>query len=256
MIPVMRADLAYGPHPSQRGDLYVPKRPKAPVVCLLHGGFWRMPYGRDQMIPLAEDLAAHGFAVWNMEYRRLGEGGGWPATFEDVGMGIDHLAALVASGEDLDLSRVATMGHSAGGHLALWAAGRHRAAGAAAPKVHVAASVGQAAVADLHRAFELELSGGVVSELLGGDPTDQPTRYAFASPRALLPLRIPQLLVHGTSDDVVPVEIARSYAKAAQEAGDATALLELPAADHFAHLDVLSPAWAAVRGWLTQVLAP
>jgi acetyl esterase/lipase len=256
MIPLMRADLAYGPHPSQRGDLYVPERPKAPVVCLLHGGFWRMPYGRDQMVPLAEDLVAHGFAVWNLEYRRLGEGGGWPTTFEDVALGIDHLAALVEGGEDLDLSRVATMGHSAGGHLALWAAGRHHVQGSPNPKVRVAATVGQAAVADLHRAFELDLSQSVVAELLGGSPSDHPERYASASPRALLPLRIPQLLVHGTSDDVVPIEIARSYAKAAQDAGDAAALLELPAADHFAHLDVLSPAWAAVRGWLTQVLAP
>jgi acetyl esterase/lipase len=115
-------------------------------VCLLHGGFWRMPYGRDEMDAIARDLAARGFAVWNLEYRRVGApGGGWPGTLDDVGAGIDHLATLVGEGVNLDLERVAVVGHSAGGQLALWSASR------ASPRVRVAAAAGLAPVADLDR---------------------------------------------------------------------------------------------------------
>lgn len=252
----MPTTLAYGPHPSQVGDVYLPDAPGAPVVCLFHGGFWRMPYGRDQMIPLAEDLVALGMAVWNVEYRRLGEGGGWPSTLEDVAASIDFLAERVAQGDALDLSRVATVGHSAGGQLALWVAGGGRPGSAGTPRVKVRAAVGQAAVSDLNQAADLHLSDDVASEWLGGSPAEVPDRYAFASPHARLPLGLPHLLVHGTEDDVVPVAMSRAYARAARAAGDAAALVEVPGAGHFVHLDVQSPAWAAVRGWLLQELGP
>ncbi len=116
--------VAYGSYPDQVGDLYLPARPDhCPVVCLLHGGFWSMPYGRDQMEAIAWDLAGRGFAAWNIEYRRLGvPGAGWPGTFDDVLLGIEQLAHFVAGDIDLDLERVVVSGHSAGGHLALWAA--------------------------------------------------------------------------------------------------------------------------------------
>src|SRR5688572_18692450 len=113
----------YGRDDQQAGDLSLPGAARPPVVCLLHGGFWRMPHGRAELAPIARDLCTRGFAVWNLEYRRVGApGGGWPGTLQDVGAGIDHLATLAADGIGLDLDRVAVVGHSAGGQLALWSA--------------------------------------------------------------------------------------------------------------------------------------
>jgi acetyl esterase/lipase len=214
-----------------------------------------MPYGRDQMTPIAQDLARRGFAVWNLEYRRLGAStGGWPGTFDDAIAGIGHLASLVADGIDLDLDRVTVVGHSAGGHLALWSAARQRVGGktGAAERVPIRAAVGLAPVADLVRAYELGLGGGAVAELLGGTPTDQAARYQSASPRAMLPLGVQQLVIHGTLDDVVPVEIARSYVQAARTAGDRVELLELSGTGHMDFLDPSSAAHAALCDWLAR----
>lgn len=243
----------YGTAPSQEGDLHLPKRTRAPVICLLHGGFWRLPYARDQMIPLAEDLTRRGYAAWNLEYRRIGEeGGGWPGTLQDVSAGIDQLALL--EGEDLDLDRVVTVGHSAGGHLALWAAGpRKLAAGDPAAKVRVIAAAGQAPAADLQRVHQLGLSRDVAVEFLGGTPRGFPERYAFASPRALLPLGVPQLVVHGSDDDTVPASIGRDYTAAARQAGDRVDYVELASTGHFEHLDPAGPAWATVTAWLDRL---
>ncbi|MCM2316459.1 MAG: alpha/beta hydrolase, partial [Thermoanaerobaculia bacterium] len=148
----------YGPHDGQEGDLHIPSRSRPPVVCLLHGGFWRMPYGRSQFDAVAHDLARRGFAVWNLEYRRLGAPtAGWPGTFDDVLAGIEHLARFAEEGVDLDLDRVAVIGHSAGGHLALWAAARQRAdeGSGIARRVRISAVAGLAPVADLVDAHSL-----------------------------------------------------------------------------------------------------
>ena len=117
--------ITYGEQPQQFADLYLPAdEATPPVVVLIHGGFWRAQYGLDLMVPLAEDLADAGYAVWNIEYRRVGQpGGGWPGTLDDVAAAVDELTAVTAT-HPLDLDRVAIVGHSAGGHLALWAAGR------------------------------------------------------------------------------------------------------------------------------------
>ncbi len=158
---------------------------------LLHGGAWSARYDLSLMAALVADLAARGWAVWNLEYRRVGRrsGGGWPQTGEDVLAGIDLLAQLDAP---LDLERVVVIGHSAGGQLALWAAGRRRAADV---PVRVRAAVAQAGVVDLEAAARHGSSE--VLEFLGGDPGEVPGRYADASPTARLPLGVPQLLVHG-----------------------------------------------------------
>ncbi|MGE5624035.1 MAG: alpha/beta hydrolase family protein [Bacillota bacterium] len=246
----------YGTAPSQVGDLHLPQAKNPPVVVLLHGGFWRLPYGYDQYTPIAGDLVSRGYAAWNLEYRRLGEaGGGWPNTLKDVSLGVDHLAKLKAEGADLDLTRVVTVGHSAGGHLALWAGGpRKLAAGDAAPRVKVMAAVGQAPAADLKKIYELGCSNGVAREL-AGTPEQHPERYYYGSPRALLPLGIPQLIVHGEADDTVIVEIGREYAEAARQAGDPVDYVSFPGMGHFEHLDPKGIAWKAVVEWLEKLFA-
>ena len=191
---------------------------------------------------LCEDLAHAGLPVWNLEYRRLPEGG-WPETFADVAVGIDATAEI-----GLDSSRVVAIGHSAGGQLALWAAARQ----ATEPRVAVTHVVSQAGVADLREAARLELSSGVVHDFLGGTPDEVPERYALASPAELLPLGVPQLLVHGGRDRTVPASISRDYAERALAAGDDVELVIDPPSGHFEHLDPSSEPWRAVRDWLDR----
>lgn len=242
----------YGSHPSQRADLYLPAGAGPhPVIVLIHGGSWHKRYGRLVMRGLAADLLRRGWAVWNIEYRRLGEGGGWPATFADVAGAIDHLRRLDAP---LDLDGVTLIGHSAGGHLALWAAGRGRLApGApgAGPLIEPRRVVGQAPVADLAGAYRL-WGGGAVRALMGGSPERLPERYAVGDPIELLPLAMPTLLVHGTEDSTVSLELSRTYARRARAAGGAVELFEVagPAGGHRAHIDPRGDAWRLVAAWL------
>jgi acetyl esterase/lipase len=221
-LPKLSAALAsrhrYGPDASQFGDLY--EGGDRGVAVLIHGGFWRERYDLTLMEPLAEDLAARGWTVWNIEYRRLGNGGGVPETLDDVAAAIDHLAEL-----GLDLSRVIAIGHSAGGHLAAWAAAREDA------RVALTGYVSQAGVLDTKRAFELRLSGGVAEHFLAASPIER------------VPA-VPGLLVHGTRDDTVPLEISEAFAAAS---GAELAVFD---EDHFGHLDPSNPMWKAVVAWL------
>jgi acetyl esterase/lipase len=216
--------VSYGDDPSQFGVLYG----EGPVAVLLHGGFWKAEYDLTLMDALAADLERRGWAAWNVEYRRLGNGGGVPETLEDVGAAIDFLAEL-----PVDTSRVVAIGHSAGGHLAAWAATRDN------PRVPVTHVVSQAGVLDLRRAAELNLSNGVVDRFLGGQPT------SVASPIERLPLGVPALVTHGGLDDTVPVEISETFARAS----GATLVVE-PDEDHYGHLDPGNPLWRAVVEWL------
>jgi acetyl esterase/lipase len=242
----------YGPHASQRADLYLPGGPGPyPVMVLIHGGSWQKRYGKIVMRGLAGDLVRRGWAVWNIEYRRLEAGGGWPTTFEDVALAIDQLAVL----EDprLDLERVTILGHSAGGHLALWAAGRpNLPAGAPGaldvpPRVQPRRVISMAGVADLGFAYR-RWHGGAVRALIGGSPEEVPERYAVGDPIRLLPLEMPVLIVHGVSDETVSIEISRGYVEATRAAGGEAELVEIQgeAGRHRAHLDPRGEAWAAV----------
>jgi acetyl esterase/lipase len=222
---------------------------------VIHGGFWRARYDRSLMTGLCEDLARSGLAAWNLEYRRVGGGGGWPWTFADVANGVDALLELEAP---LDLERVAAVGHSAGGHLALWAAARPRLpprAPGSSPRIVPRAVASQAGVADLRLAAVTTPSDEPTRALLGGLPEEHPDRYAIASPGDLVPLGAEQLLLHGDRDTTVAVEIAESYVRAADEAGDACALRVLPGVGHFEHIDASTTAWAAARDWLADRLS-
>jgi acetyl esterase/lipase len=248
MLP---SPVSYGNHAHQIADLHLPvdQTRASPVVCLLHGGFWRMPYGRDEMNAVAQDLAERGFAVWNMEYRRVGDGGGWPVTMEDVRAGIDHLATIARDGASLDLERVGVVGHSAGGQLALCCARDDKG------RVPVHAVAGLAPVADLAYTHALSAGGGAVAAFIGGGPDEEPQRYRSASPIERLPLGIRQLVLHGTADDVLPVDVSRRYARAAQSVGDTLEYFELDGSGHMEFLDPGSHAHEVLCAWLLRTLA-
>jgi len=242
-------------HRSQRGELHLPRGlGPHPVIVTIHGGSWSTGVGKPVMRALAGELVRRGSAVWNIEYRRLGgdEQGGWPNTFADVAAAVDHLAALPAP---LDTADVTLLGHSAGGHLALWAASRGRLpAGAtgAAPGIEAVAAISAAGVNDLAQTWRDVPGGGIVGALMGGGPDELPERYALADPTALVPLAIPVLLVHGTEDGTVSVRRSRNYAQAARAAGASVELVEIPgsAGAHRSHVFPGSAGFAAVLGWL------
>jgi acetyl esterase/lipase len=245
-----RSTHPYGSEPGQLGELFLPSSAGSfPVCVVLHGGYWRAQYDRSLMEGICIDLAAHGVAAWNVEYRRVGGGGGWPDTFHDVAAGVDALAELDAP---LDLTRVLAVGHSAGGQLAFWAASRATLPSGApgvSPRVPIHAVVSQAGVLDLTLAAGLMPSSTPTRALLG-DPKDNFERYVLASPRERLPLGIPQLVLHGERDDTVSMRIATSYATAARNAGDPCELRVLSHTGHFEHIDAGADAWYMARDWL------
>jgi acetyl esterase/lipase len=241
--------VRYGAHPDQVANLHLPAEEGGPwpVVVLLHGGFWRDRWDRTLMTPLAHDLARRGLLAWNVEYRRVGrDGGGWPGTLDDAGAAVDALAGV----PEADTGRVVAVGHSAGGQLALWLAARE------APGVRLAAAVSLAGVCDLERAHAEGLGDGAVAAFLGlGEPgVDASERIRAASPAAA-PARVPQLLVHGDADDVVPLAQSRAYATRAREAGAEVELVELAGADHFDVVDPAHEAWRVVVERLPALLA-
>lgn len=245
--------LAYGLETLQFGELHLPTSEEAhPVVILIHGGFWRNPYTYTLMTSMAEDLAQRGIAAWNIEYRRVGDkGGGWPGTLLDVALAADYLRTIAAR-YNLDLNRVVTIGHSAGGQLALWLAARRKIAQDSplvvanapdSPPLPLRGAISLAGVNDLERSWQLNLGSGAATELLGGSFTSVSERYAAASPAAMVPLSIPQVLIHGTEDNNVPYTISESYLAEAQAAGDEIQLITLKGEDHFVLINIQSAAW-------------
>ncbi|MGI5338845.1 alpha/beta hydrolase [Streptomyces sp. CA-181903] len=227
------ATTAYGPHPDQLVDHYLPRgMPNGVRVTLLHGGFWRAAYDRRHLAPLAAALAARGFDTALAEYRRVGGGGGWPATFDDV-------RSALAAGPPSTRPHV-LVGHSAGGHLALCAAAREDAG--------VDAVVAVAAVADLARARRLGTGGGAVDALLGDRPA------AEADPALLRP-RVPVTLLHGSADPEVPVELSHRYAVAARLLGTAE-LRVLPGVGHYAPVTPGTPACDALLVAVASCVRP
>lgn len=238
----------YGPHRSQVAELHLPAGPGPhPVVVVLHGGHWQTRWGKLVTRPISRDLAARGWAAWNLEYRRLGEGGGWPATFADVAAGIDHLAAL--ADPRLDLDRVTVMGHSAGGQLALWAAARP-ALPEGAPGASPVVAARQAVA--LGTVCSLEYGGRSAWLLVGGGPGEVPDRWAQADPMARIPLPMPVLLVHPVDDRTVSVEQSRAYAAAAAQAGGDVTLVEPEVGGHRAPIYPVTPAWLSTVEWLEE----
>lgn len=257
-LPAGRPDtrVAYGEHPDQFGELYVPAGAGPhPAVVLAHGGCWRERFGLAPLGPLCEALRAAGYAVWSLEYRRVGGAGGWPATFADAAAGADALRALAAP---IDLGRVVAAGHSAGGHLALWLAARHRLPRESPLWVDgplpLRGALALAALGDLAAAARRGLCGTAVEELLGGPPEAVPVRYAFASPAELLPLGVPQRHIVGAGDPIVPLDYVEALAARARAAGDDATVTALPGAGHFEVVVPVGPAWDALLAALRELL--
>lgn len=242
--------VAYGPSNAQYGELRVPAGAGPhPVAVLIHGGFWRQQWTLDLMDPIALDLVGRGWAAWNIEYHRVGGGGGWPTTLEDVAAAFDELRELAATA-NLDLENVVAIGHSAGGQLALWSAARPRlyAEQPADPApLKPSRVVALAPVTDLAAAHSMDLSDGAVDAFLRRPPDRGDGRYAAASPIELLPSDVPQLIVHGVADDDVPPSQSATYAAAA---GDGVELILVDEADHFDLITPTTAAWARVVDWL------
>jgi acetyl esterase/lipase len=263
----------YGNDESQYGELYLPVAGRRPgTVIVIHGGFWKAHYGADLGAPLAADLAARGWAAWNLEYRRVGNGGGWPNTLADVAAGIDLLADLAGAGStgvgsdgvggssgsavELDLDRVVAIGHSAGGHLAAWAAGRPGlpdGVAGAGPRVRLTGVISQAGVLDLIQGAADNLGAGAVPRLLGGRPDEVPERYRLASPREHLPLGVPVHCLHARDDDTVPFSQSVDYVRAARAAGDEASVVEVTGG-HFEVIDPAAAAWQAAVDLLPGLL--
>jgi len=246
---VERSIEAYGEGALQQGEWFLPARgDRLPVVVLVHGGFWQPGYDRHLEDEVAESLAGHGFAVWNIDYALADQP--WPATFRDAAAAVDHVATSTQA-RRLDLDRVGVVGHSAGGHLALWLASRGGLADGevgASPVVAVKVAVAQAPVADLATAAREDVGRGAVRDLMDGGPDEVPGRYDVGSPQALLPVRGVRLtLVHGDSDDLVPLRQSTAYVEAARSTGTEVDLRVLPGVGHFEHLDPDSAAVAAMH---------
>ncbi|WP_433388798.1 alpha/beta hydrolase family protein [Micromonospora sp. KLBMP9576] len=241
--PAPDGTVSYGGHPDQVADLRVPagSGPARRLVVVVHGGFWRAGYDRRHTDPLAAALAALGHPVAQLEYRRTGQpGGGWPGTLADVLTGVAALPRLAAGALPGRVAAGAPLlvGHSAGGHLALYAA-------ATAPAA-VGGVLALAPVSDLAQAYRLDLDAGAVAALLGGGPADVPERYAATDPRSLVPLTTRTVVMHGALDDRVPPGMSREFVAAGRAAGGDIRLVELPECEHFGLIDPESAAWPQV----------
>jgi acetyl esterase/lipase len=256
-------EYAYGPHASQTVRLYLPTGAHLPVAVVIHGGYWRATYGMELAEPLGLDLTRFGVAAAVIEYRRVGEGGGWPTTLADVARAVDSLAGpgqQLAEGRLL-LDRVAAVGHSAGGHLAAWLAHRGSlrsgTAGSVGPgesSVPIVGAVTQAGLLDLVSAADERLGNGAVTALMEGEARSLPQRYHHASPLAQVGDGARVVCVHGDADDTVPLSQSERYVEAALRAGDPVKLIVLPRIGHYELIDVRHPAWDACRDQVLRMV--
>lgn len=263
-LPMPPADhqLAYGDDPNQIGELRLPPRPAPhPVVVLVHGGCWQ-PGAARYLAAMGDTLKSDGIASWSIEYRRLGQpGGGWPGTYLDVGHAIDHLRGLAAP-YTLDLNRVVVLGHSAGGHLAMWA-GTRQHIDAKSPlfiprPLPIRGVINLAGTIDMTANIshmEEMCRGPVVTDMLGGTPTAVPDRYKEVSADTMLPLRVSQILIWGDHEDYVPQPLAEQYVSAATHAGDRARLVLVPQAGHFETASPFTAAWPIVREAIRSLLS-
>lgn len=257
------AVVPYGSGRRQFAELWLPKgEGPYPTLVLIHGGCWlaELP-GAEQTAYLAKDLRDHGYAVWNVDYRRIGdEGGGYPGTFLDTAMAIDKLREI-APARKLDLRKLVAIGHSAGGHLATWAAARPHLPRASplaqANPVPISGVVSLAGINDLaaYRDRGPDACGGAptIDALIGAQERPGAAVYADTSPAALLPIGVKQIVVSGTLDPIVPAQFGKDYAKAAMAKGDTVKEMTLGDTGHFEFIDPQSQAWVKIRAEIDKL---
>lgn len=252
--PAPQHVIRYGTAPQQFGHLRLPQTPGPHrVVIFIHGGCYRASFAIDYAAPLEQALADAGYAVWSLEYRRVGDpGGAWPGTFRDVANGVDHLRVL-APKYRLDLNRVVASGHSAGGNFALWLAARpHIPKDSplwAADPLKIGGVLALAPAGDLAELHAKGGCGGMIDPLMGGSPAAVADRYRAASHGELLPIGVPQTHVIGGRDEGFR-DFGRSFAAKAKAAGDsAVRVVDVPDSGHF---DVIAP---TTKTWPTVLQA-
>lgn len=257
--------IAYGAAPHQFAELWLPDgRGPHRTLIVIHGGCWlaSLP-GTELMAYMAEDLRAKGYAVWSIDYRRIGDdGGGWPGTFLDTAVAIDKLKELAPT-HDLDLRKLVAIGHSAGGHLATWSAARPRLPRASFlaqvhPPLPITGVVSLAGINDLaaYRAKGPSACGGpsTIDALVSAEMRDLVDPYADTSPAALLPIGVKQIVVSGALDPIVPPAFGRDYARAAAAKGDMVKEITIDGAGHFELIDPKSQAWKTVRAEIDALM--
>lgn len=245
------------------GNLYLPRGAHAPrslpVVVLIHGGGWKNRSSAGYMADVARALQAAGLAVWNVEYRRVGSGGGWPTTFTDVGYAVDFVPKLAESAPALDPSNVILVGHSAGGQLAAWAASRRTLPAGSpgvtwpeggGPAVVPRAFVSMAGVLDMRTSSRLN---DHVRKALGGMPDEVPERYALANPVQRIDPLMPSVAIHGSKDTIVPAAESAEFVAAAQALGAPSLLVKLDGAGHGTPVTVRSPYWPTIRDTIVRL---
>jgi acetyl esterase/lipase len=253
--------IPYGEHPRQFAELRLPAgEGPFPVVIVIHGGCWLAEYDLGYMSAFADALTETGVATWSIEYRRVGDdGGGWPGTFLDVADAADHVRDI-AHQYELDLDRVAAVGHSAGGHLALWLAGRkwldEEDPFRGDPPIALNGVVSLAGIPDLAAYASQEGCGSAVSALIGGDSTENAERLQRASPIKMVAFGIDVTMVAGDLDQIVPASQAGDFATAASEMGDTVEVINIPNTGHFELVNPKKPAFAIIRTKVKQATDP
>jgi acetyl esterase/lipase len=264
-MPTTQSDhrILYDTNPSTFGDLRLPKNVKPgadgyPVVVFLHGGGWTADWTIGHSEQLVEALSNEGIATWNVEYRRLGNaGGGYPGTFIDVAKGLDFLRTI-ASKYQLNLNRVVVAGHSSGGHLALWLAGRRNLPKTSklyvSDPLPVAGVVALAAVADLEGALTIGDRKDALQLLHVSDANAAGPLWPETNPMRLLPFGVPQVLIVGSKDGPWRVTITKNFAQVATEKGDNVRLIIPEGANHFDVVHAHGPAYPIISNAVASIL--
>jgi acetyl esterase/lipase len=230
-----------------------------PLLFVVHGGFWQAVYDLSHIGHLCSALTSRGIITCNIEYRRIGNpGGGWPGTFQDISLATHKILETLSLDARFDQARTAILGHSAGGHLALWLVGSHRINKGstlhANERQTITRAVSLAGVCDLRLAWKQKLGHGIVSRLMGGTPDEHPDRYDSGSPIVFLPTGARQVLVHGTADNIVPVSQSEGFVEKAVKLGDQATLVKLDGIGHFELIDPESETWSSVASIVLSLL--
>lgn len=263
-LPQLAADatISYGSDSLQFGDLRIPDGPGPhPVAIVIHGGCWLSIANLHIMDHFCDALTRAGIATWNLEYRRVDNpGGGWPGTFDDVGQGVDHVRALTEE-YNLDLNRVVVVGHSSGGHLALWAGLRNRVTEESQlHSEHPLKPIGVVSLAgppDLRGMVERTKAvcgGDVINTLLGGSLDEVPNHYRNASPATLLPSNVAQIVIHGSDDPAIPPELGQAYVEAGKSVGESIGFISIPNAAHFEMIAPWTASWPIVEASVKSLM--